>query len=136
MPIVTVEKPLKTVLGDDGADSLIRLLNQVKQDQKEDILLFVEEKFERRLSLEISKVNERLSEEISRVNDRLSSEISKVNERITSEVAELSKQMNENDNKLLVQIHKSQANLIKWMFIFWVGQIGAIMAILFAFFNK
>ena len=56
MPVLTVEKPLKQALGDDGTDSLIRLLNQVQQEQKGDILEFVEEKFERRLSEEISNV--------------------------------------------------------------------------------
>ena len=54
MPEITVEKPLKQVLGDEGSDSLIRLLNQIQKEQKEDILEFVEEKFERRLTEEIS----------------------------------------------------------------------------------
>ncbi len=29
-----------------------------------------------------------------------------------------------------------EANLIKWMFIFWAGQIGVITGILFAFFKR
>jgi hypothetical protein len=29
-----------------------------------------------------------------------------------------------------------EATLIKWMFIFWVGQIGVITGILFAFFKR
>jgi len=65
MPVLTVEKPLKQALGDDGTDSLIRLLNQVQQEQKEDILEFVEEKFERRLTEEISGLRVELREEIS-----------------------------------------------------------------------
>lgn len=111
MPVLTVEKPLKKVLGDDGADSLIRLLNQVQQEQKEDILEFVEEKFERRLSKEISGVKERITEEISGVNERLTKEIAHVR----------------------VDMHKNQANLIKWMFIFWITQIGTIVGLVFAF---
>ena len=35
-----------------------------------------------------------------------------------------------------VKIAQVQSNLIKWMFIFWVGQLGAITSILFAFFRK
>lgn len=60
------------------------------------MLEFVEEKFERRLT-----------EEISKVNERITTEISKVNERITSENS------------------KTRADLVKWMFIFWIGQVGA-----------
>ena len=29
-----------------------------------------------------------------------------------------------------------EATLIKWMFIYWVGQIGVITGILFAFFKR
>ena len=106
MPVVTVEKPLKDKLGDDGVESLIHLLNATNREHKEDVLQFVEEKFERRLT-----------EEISAVNERITNEISKVNERITEENA------------------KTRSELVKWMFIFWVGQIGVIMGLLFAFFR-
>jgi hypothetical protein len=113
MPVLTVEKPLKQVLGDDGTDSLIRLLNSVQQEQKENILEFVEEKFARRLTEEISGFKERLTDEISGVNGRLTNEIASVR----------------------VDMHKIQANIIKWMFIFLVGQFSAIMGSLFLFFK-
>lgn len=85
MPIVAVGRPLREKLGDEAVDSLIELINQSQSDQKNDILKFVEEKFERRLSEEIGKL---------------------------------------------------KAEVIKWMFIFWVGQVGVILGILFAFFKK
>ena len=71
--------------------------------------LFVEEKFERRLSEEMAK---------------MSAEIGKVNGRLTQEVA-----------RLEVLIQKSHTDTIRWMFIFWVGQIGVILGMLFAFFK-
>jgi len=92
MEIITVPRTLRSKIGDDGSDALIELLNKSNKRLQEDVLTFVEEKFERRLTEEISTVNQRISE--------------------------------------------SNANMIKWMFIFWIGQIGAIVAILFAFFNK
>jgi len=70
-------------------------MNKANRRQKEDILVFVEEKFERRLTEEISKVNERITKEVS----------------------------------------TTRTDLIKWMFIFWIGQIGTILGILFAFFK-
>lgn len=56
------------------------------------MLAFVEEKFERRLSQEVAKLDVRISE--------------------------------------------LRADLVRWMFIFWVAQLGAILATLFAFFRK
>ncbi|MDZ7725628.1 MAG: hypothetical protein U5R06_23090 [candidate division KSB1 bacterium] len=51
------------------------------------------------------------------VPDPMTAELSKVNERITLENS------------------KTRADLIKWMFIFWIGQVGALLGILFAFFK-
>ena len=88
---------------------LFRLLNLVQEEQKQDFLEFVEEKFVRRLTQAISGVKE---------------EISGVNERITTEIA-----------SVRVDMHRIQSNIIKWMFIFLVGQFGAIMGFLFLFFK-
>jgi hypothetical protein len=102
MSIVTVGKPLREKLGDEAVESLIELINQSLSEQKNDILEFVEEKFERRLTEEISKLKGTLLEKISEMDNRLSEKMS---------------------------------DLIKWMFIFWVGQVGVILGILFAFFK-
>jgi len=90
---------LREKIGEDGADDLIALINKANDWQKEDILVFGEEKFERQLADELSKVNDKIAETRK-------------------------------------EISLSKANMIKWMFIFWVGQIGAIVAILFVFFSK
>ncbi len=37
---------------------------------------------------------------------------------------------------LRTEIARSKSRLTKWMFVFWVGQLGAMMAILFTFFKK
>jgi hypothetical protein len=33
-------------------------------------------------------------------------------------------------------MHDLRANLIQWMFVFWIGQIGVLTGVLFAFFRK
>jgi len=118
MPVLTVEKPLRDSLGNDAAiDSLIRLLNESREEQKKDIIEFVEEKFERRLSEEISGLEVRLSDKIVVGDSNLSEKISKLEGRIDAKIS------------------SSKAEIIKWMFIFWVGQVGVILGILFAFFK-
>ena len=102
MPIVSVEKPLREKLGDDATDSLVHLINQAQNDQKKDVLTFVEDKFERRLSEEIGKVDNRIKDV---------------------------------EGSLLAKISESKSDMIKWMFIFWVGQVGVFLGILFAFFK-
>lgn len=102
MEIPTIPRVVRQKLGDDVVDSFVELLNKSNEKQKEDVLVFVEDKFERRLSEEMSKVNQKISEEISKVNQKIS---------------------------------ETKADIIKWMFVFWAGQIGVILGILFAFFK-
>ena len=91
MPVITIPKVIREKLGEDGAEALTELLNEIEERAKEDNVRLVEEKFEKRLAEEIGKVR--------------------------------------------VEIAQVRADLIKWMFIFWVGQIGVLTGILFAFFK-
>jgi len=135
MPIITVPKALREKLGDDGADALVDLFNQSEQRQKENVLEFVEEKFERRLSDEIGKVNQRITDEIGKVNQRITDEMAGVNQRITNETESLRVEIQQTRADLIDRIEKSNANLIKWVFAFWVGQVAVLTGILFAFFK-
>jgi len=95
MKIINVPKVLREKLGDEGVEALLQVLNLSNEDLKKDVITLAEEKFEKRLIEEISKLRVEFNEKLS----------------------------------------STYANLIKWMFIFWLGQIGAILGILFAFFK-
>ena len=71
---------------------LVEFFNGISKSASENTVLTVEEKFERRLTEEISKVNAKIAE--------------------------------------------TKADIIKWMFIFWAGQIGLLVAILSLFFKR
>ncbi|MGC8764257.1 MAG: hypothetical protein ACP5QT_00005 [Brevinematia bacterium] len=96
--VVNIPKIINKNLSDEDREEIIsfinELLNQTKKEVKDDIITIVEEKFERRLTEEISKVRLELSEKIA----------------------------------------NSKAETIKWIFIFWLGNvitiIGGIIGIL------
>lgn len=113
MPIITVPKSLREKLGEEGSDALVEIINHAQGNQKVDIIEVVEEKFERRLAEEISGVNHRI--------EQLRAELKEDNASLRAELSE--------------KISTSHANLIKWMFIFWVGQVVTILGILFVFFG-
>ena len=110
MPIITVPKVLREKLGEDGADALVELVNVANGQTKADVLTFVEEKFERRLSDEIGKVRQEMSGEFAKVRQEMSG--------------------------LRQEASESKVELIRWMFLFWVGQVAVVFGILFAFFRK
>jgi len=67
----------------------------------------------------------RLSEEIAKVNVTIAETEKRLDNRITNEIAGVRN-----------EIASTRANLIKWMFIFWFGQVITILGILFVFFKK
>ncbi len=119
MKIINVPKVLREKLGDDGVEALLELINLADEKVKENIIEIQTEKYERRLTEEIAKLDKRITEEISRLR---SEDLAKLDKRITEEIS-----------KLRVEISRTYANIIKWMFIFWALQIGVITAILFTF---
>ncbi|MEO0283296.1 MAG: hypothetical protein ABIM03_05280, partial [candidate division WOR-3 bacterium] len=58
--------------------------------------------------------------------DLIELQTEKYERRLTEEISKLRVEFNE-------KISKTYANIIKWMFIFWVGQIGVMTAIFFTF---
>jgi len=62
---------------------------------------------------------------VERFERRLAEAVAKLHERITQETA-----------KLRQEIAELKADLIRWMFIFWVGQLGAMLGMLLIFFRK
>ncbi len=146
MPIITVEKPLKDKLGDEGVDSLIRLLNQSQQNQKQDLMVYLEEKYERRLGEEIGAINVTIAEAEKRLDNRITEEIGAINvtiaetekrldNRITEEIGKVNERITEEIARVRTDLANTRADLIKWMFIFWMGQVIALVGILFAFFK-
>jgi bifunctional DNA-binding transcriptional regulator/antitoxin component of YhaV-PrlF toxin-antitoxin module len=122
MSVITIPKPLRDKLGDEAAESFAMLLKEVEFEGRKDALVIAEERFERRLSEEVAKINQRITDEVARLD-------SKINQRITEEIARLDKRITEETAGLRVEIAKTKSEIIKWMFIFWASQIGAVAAL-------
>jgi bifunctional DNA-binding transcriptional regulator/antitoxin component of YhaV-PrlF toxin-antitoxin module len=118
MSVITIPKPLRDRLGDEAVESFAMLLKEVEFEGRKDALVIAEEKFERRLSEEIVKLRIEMKEEIAKLDRRITEETTKLDKRITEEIA-----------GLRVEIAKTKSEIIKWMFIFWAGQIGVIAAL-------
>jgi len=56
MAVIAIPKILREKLSEDGADALVEIINKSDEKIKEDTIVLVEEKFERRLAEEIGKV--------------------------------------------------------------------------------
>ena len=114
MAVIAVPRPLREKLGEEGTDALVALINEAGENNKKSVIEMVEERFERRLAEEIGKFRA----------------------EVAGEIGKLRTEMAEGMSKLRVEMANLRANLIQWMFVFWIGQIGIFTGILFAFFRK
>ena len=80
-------------------------------------------KTEERLNGKIEALEERLNKRIDALEERLNGEIRALEERLNGEIKAL-------EERLRAEIHKWRADTIKWMFIFWIGQIATFTGIL------
>jgi len=129
MPIVKIPEILRQKLSDNGADALVDLLSEVEKGSRDNAIVLVEEKFERRLSEENAKLDKRITEEIAKLDKRITEIKAELTERITEEIAKLDKGITEIKAELTERIIETKAEIIKWMFLFWVGQVAVVFAI-------
>ena len=113
MPIISIPKPLREKLGEDGTDALVQVLNENEKEMRSSVVDFAEQRFEKHLTEEIAGVRIELSDAEKRFEKRLIEETS----------------------ALRGSIQKSRSDTIKWMFLFWIGQIGAVLGIILAVFK-
>jgi bifunctional DNA-binding transcriptional regulator/antitoxin component of YhaV-PrlF toxin-antitoxin module len=121
MSIITIPKPLREKLGDDGTEGLIDVLNQQEENTTNSVTETAADRFERRLTEESSRLDNRITEAVSGLRVEIFNTEKRLDNRITEEVA-----------GLRVEINKSKSDTIKWMFIFYIGQVAALGGLLFA----
>ncbi len=162
MPLISIPKPLREKLGDEGSDALIAVLNEQEKETENSVIQTAGLRFERKLAEEISPIRvdlagsegrfekkleketsairveltesegrfeKKLVEEVSAIRVDLASLEQRFDKKLTEEVSSLRGEMNTSIGTLRVEMHQSAANNIKWMFLFWIGQIGVVTAL-------
>ena len=126
-----IEQKLKVNERKEVIAFINNLVADTSDDLKKDIIEILEERFEKKLSVELVNLKLELMEKISglevQLNDRITKVEAHLNERITTSSEKLR-------SELVEKIANSKVETIKWMFIFWIGNvitiIGGIIGIL------
>ena len=160
MAIISIPKLLREKLGEEGTDALVQMLNENEKELRASVIDFAEQRFEQALSREISGVRvdlaeaeKRLTEEVAGVRVDLAGAEKRFEKHLTEEIADVRVELADAEKrfeKRLMEeiagvrveiadlrggIQKSKSDTIKWMFLFWIGQIGAVLGIILAVFK-
>ncbi|MBA7669722.1 hypothetical protein ES703_77855 [subsurface metagenome] len=106
MAVIAIPSILRDKLGDEGVEAFTEVIKEIDLEARKESITIVEERFERRLAEETGKVRTELRNEIGK-------------NRVEIE-------------KIRVEVAASKADTLRWMFIFWIGQIGVLSGIIFA----
>jgi hypothetical protein len=122
-------------LGVEGTDALVQVLNENEKETRSSVIDFAQQRFEQSLSREISGVRVELANTEKRFEKRLTEEISGLREEMVRSDLSVRDELKADIADLRGRIEKSRSDTIKWMFLFWVGQIGAVLGIILAVFK-
>ncbi len=153
MPIIHLPVSIQKVFGDEGSKDFISVLNEIEDAQIHRTIEKIEDKFEKRLVIETTKLDQRLSkldsrlteevakldrritEEVAKLDHRITEEVAKLDHRITEEVAKLDHRIGSLEIRLTEKILETKNDIFKWMITMWLTQmlaiIGLIVTVLF-----
>lgn len=87
-------------------------------------------KLETKMSSNIGRLEIKINSDIGRLETKWSSDIGRLETKMSSEIGRLETKMSSDIGRVEGKISESKAEIIKWMFIFWIGQVTAIIIIL------
>ena len=88
------------------------------------------ERFERRLTEEITGLRTELHDQISAVRTELRDQISGLRAELHKEIAALRLEMHDGLAAVRQEMHAMRADILKWSFLFWIGQVATMAALL------
>ena len=144
--IIAIPEALRQKLGPDGAKALAELLNEARVQTRGDIIEIAASRFERQLAEEIGGLRaemhsligglrSELHSEIGTLRSEMHAEFGKVRSEMHSEFGKVRSEMHAESGKVRSEMRAFEARITRWMFVFWIGQIGVLLGIFFAFFR-
>ena len=112
MSIAQVPEALAKRLGDEGTDGLIALLDSTREDWTESALTVAVDRFECRLTAEISALRLDVARELSGLRQDVTREMAAARQDFTRDLSGV------------------RVELLKWSFLFWIGQVAAMAGLL------
>ena len=124
----TVPAALRERLGSEGTNDLVWLFQTARAEWTGEIVNLAVERFERRLVEEISGLRVEMARGHATLREELARESATLREALAQQGA-----------ALRVEMATNRFELLKWSFLFWVGQvlaIGGLMAAMLRAFGR
>jgi hypothetical protein len=112
MATAQMPKALVERLGNDGAHGLVTVLASARAEWTDDVLSAAADRFERRLTTEISALRIDVARDLSLLRVDVARDLSALRGDFSRDLSSV------------------RFELLKWSFLFWVGQVAAMAGLL------
>ena len=132
---------LREKLGPEATGGLLEVLEAAHQEWRDDVIAVCAERFERRLVEETSKLrvaivegDAGLRQEMTVMGASLRQEMAAMGSSIRQEIAAMGSSLRQEiaamGGDLRREISDGRLELLKWCFLFWMGQVVAVAGIM------
>lgn len=112
MSIGHVPEALAKRLGDEGTEGLVTLLDTTHEEWTNHVMTTAVDRFEYRLGTEVSSLRVEVTREISALREDMYRDHSALRQDFTRDLSGV------------------RVELLKWSFLFWIGQVAAMAGLL------
>ncbi len=130
MDFETVPAPLREQLGPEATGGLLHLLEISHREWSADVIAACTERFERRLVEEVAG----LRVQIAQTEAVLRRDMAEMGADLRTEMAQMGaavrQEMGQMGGGIRQEIATGRVEMLKWCFLFWIGQLVTIASIL------
>jgi hypothetical protein len=134
MPITAkLSRNFYETFGDDIANELVEWFNQVDATYRADLRELNElnfARFDATLKQQIAELEARLERRISRVAVKFEQRIATLDTKVEKFAAELRTELAQVEARLDRRFTGMRADLIRWMFAFWIGTLAPLAGLI------
>ncbi len=116
-------------LGPEATAGLVDLLNDARKEWTAEVIGIVGDRFERRLVEETSKLRVEMAHGFAAVRQEMAQGLSAVRQEMAQGLSAVRQEMATGFGAVRQEIADQRFDLLKWAFLFWVGQVFAVASL-------
>lgn len=137
MDIEQVPDALQERLGVEATSGLLQLLDRAHREGRADVITACTDRFERRLveeiagvRVQIAQVEASLRRDMAEMGASIRQDMARMGADIRQDMARMGADIRQEMTGIRQDMASGRVELLKWCFLFWVGQVVAIAGIM------
>ena len=106
------------------------MFDSAQAEWKEDVLILAAERFERTLAGQMAGFRVDVTRDVSALREEVTRHISGLREDMTREISAFRVDAAKQVSEVRQEVATTRVELLKWSFLFWVGQVAAMAGLL------